>query len=118
MNLRTIVLLGAVAAALAAGSDSLANDPEGNNPAIMASIHGRFDLLDTNKDGKVCRKEYVKFHMKLARERFDRMDKNNNGCITRKEADEIGQAAGKSMEKMKNQWQQWQQKQQQQKQQP
>jgi Ca2+-binding EF-hand superfamily protein len=117
MNLRTIVLLGAVAVLLATGSDSLAQDPKSKNTPMKAALEGRFDLLDANKDGKVCREEYVKFHMKRAKERFDKVDKNNDGCVTKEEAQEAAQAAGERFQKMKKQWQQNQQQRQQQQQQ-
>lgn len=106
-----IVVLGAVAALLVTGSDSLAQQAGDTNAAFMAAFQARFNQMDTNGDGKVSREEYVEFHRKRAEKVFSKVDKNQNGYVTREEAKEAAEAASKRFQETKKKWQENRQKQ-------
>jgi Ca2+-binding EF-hand superfamily protein len=69
-----------------------------------------FVLMDTDKDGKVTKAEFVKFHTEYARKireiRFNQLDTNGDGKITRdefmavqmEEAERIGKARWKKID--------------------
>jgi Ca2+-binding EF-hand superfamily protein len=58
--------------------------------------------LDTNKDGKVSKEEYLK----PGEEQFRQIDKNGDGAITRDEADAYHKEMQQRMEQMRQQTQQ------------
>jgi hypothetical protein len=71
----------------------------GHNCVLAKGLHGHtlgkdhFDKLDTNKDGKISRDEY----MAKCTNRFKAMDANNDGFVTQEEYD---RAREKVKEKM------------------
>jgi len=115
VTLRMTVLIGALAVLLATGSKSFAG--EAVAPAVMAAFEARFDLIDANKDGKVTREEFVKFHTKQAENRFDALDKNKKGYLTREEAQQLVEETGAKMQEKRKRWMEKKQQMQQQKQQ-
>ena len=116
MKLKTIIWIGAVAVLLLTGGDSFAGAAKGQQDAFVAAFQARFNLIDANKDGKVSRKEYVKFHSKQAGNRFDQVDKGKKGYVTREEVQQIVEQASTKMQQKRKQWLEMQQKKQQQQQ--
>ncbi len=60
---------------------------EGRPAKTKAAKGGIFDKLDTNKDGKVSRKEFQRLPIAKKRPKlFDALDRNGDGYITREES--------------------------------
>jgi Ca2+-binding EF-hand superfamily protein len=105
MKQKWIVLLGAVTLLLLVGSDGFPGAAKGQDEALVAAFKARFDLIDANKDGKVTRDEYVKFHAKQADKRFNQIDKGKKGYVTKEEVEQIAEKASEKMKEKKKMWQ-------------
>ena len=105
MKQKWIIFLGAVAVLLLAGSDALPGAAKGQGDAAMAFFKARFDLIDANKDGKVTRDEFTKFHAKQAGKRFDRVDKDKKGYVTKAEVEQIAKDASEKWQERRKKWQ-------------
>jgi Ca2+-binding EF-hand superfamily protein len=107
MKPSVIVLIAAAALLRIFVSPSLADTA---SKAARAAFERRFEEMDTNRDGKIDRTEYVEYEIKKANERFDVADENRDGLITRREAE---QAMKRNQEEMRTKMEKWRQKQEQ-----
>ena len=96
-----IVLIAAVALLLNPANLCLADTA---SKAAMAAFEKRFDEMDTNRDGKIDRAEYVEYEIKKANERFDVADENRDGFITRKEAERAMKQKQQEVRKKMKEW--------------
>ncbi len=76
---------------------ALAQPPQGAQPRSMADAF--MMQLDTNKDGKVSKAEFIAPHEK----RFAQMDKNGDGSVSRAEIEAVEKAMRERMEQMRRQ---------------
>ena len=64
-------------------------------------MQGRYNVMDTNKDGKISYDEYMAYHQKIAEKRFQSMDTNGDGFATQQEHEE---AVKEFKGKMRRRW--------------
>ncbi|BAO45735.1 EF-hand domain-containing protein [Thiolapillus brandeum] len=79
---------------------SLALEPQPATPHPPGSMADAFMMqLDSNKDGKVSKAEFIAPHEK----RFSQMDKNGDGSVDRAEIEALEKAMRERMQQMRQQ---------------
>ena len=79
---------------------SLAQNPQPPSPHPPGSMADAFMMqLDTNKDGKVSKAEFIAPHER----RFAQMDKNGDGSVNRAEIEALEKAMRERMQQMRQQ---------------
>ncbi len=87
--LTTFILLG--------GHHVLAQD----RSTSKGRMQGRYNVMDTNKDGKISHDEYMAYHQQIAEKRFQSMDTNGDGFVNQQEHEE---AVKEFKGKMRRRW--------------
>lgn len=60
-------------------------DGEAMSPAVKEKVQASFDKMDTNKDGKVSRQEFMATHPTMTEEAFTKIDSSRDDALTLEE---------------------------------
>jgi len=66
------------------------------------STQRAFDLMDTDKDGKISKDEYMAFQAKISEAKFKKTDANSDGMLTKEEMKAAFRAFKEAIEKRRH----------------
>ena len=98
-KLKSMVMIVMTASIFFGGGYVLAQD----QPTPRDWMQGRFDAMDTDKDGEISRDEYTTYKQARAEKKFQMLDSNGDGFVTQEEYQE---GMRKYKEKKRQRWMQ------------